>query len=218
MQRKKISIIILIVGIAFLIIAPILGYTTETSTLYAKSSKTIDEDSTVGLTESFAFPFSLQSNQKVRIDFSVFYANVSATLKIFGRGFYDREYTLNSSPAGMPGLSFVWSQFAWGQNPSSFADDATSRTIQYNGYWYIEFAGGTNGDYLISIPGSYVVVVYGDNDGPPTDVDVQFNIIVEIDGPGDLLERLFYYIGAGVILVAILFVSFSYYKKFKGGR
>jgi hypothetical protein len=218
MKRKKISMIILIVGIAFLILAPILGYTTAKSTLLDRRPAIIEEDSSTGLTEAFAFQFSIQSNQKVRIEFSVYYANITATLKIFGRGYYDQQLALNNSPVGMTGLDFIYSQFVWGQAPSTFTGSASSRTIVYNGYWYIEFAGDTSGDYLISIPGSYVVVVYGDNDGPPANIDILFNIVIKIDGPGELFETIFYYIGAGVILVAVLFVSFGYYKKFKGGR
>ncbi|MHA2038202.1 MAG: hypothetical protein ACW98X_17330 [Promethearchaeota archaeon] len=219
MKRKKISKIILIVGIAFLVLAPILGYALDKSTLKDSRPATIEEASTDGLREAFAYGFTLNSDQKVIIEFSVFYANVTATLKIFGRGYYDQHYSLNNSPdTDMTGLFFVWSQFAWGQAPSSHTDDANSRTIQYNGYWYIEFAGSTNGDYLISIPGSYVVVVYGDNDGPAINTDVRFNILIKKDGPGEFLEMLFYYIGAGIILAAILYVSFGYYKQLKGGR
>ena len=218
MLRKKISMIILIVGIAFLVLAPILGYTLDKSTLVERRPATIGEDSSAGLTKAFAFGFSLASNQKVRIEFSVYYANVTATIKIFGKGYYDQQYALNNTPGGMTGLDFIYSQFVWGQSPSSFTGSSSSRTITYNGYWYVEFAGDTSGDYLISIPGSYVVVVYGNNDGPAAYTSIRFNIIVKIDGPGELLERIFYYIGAGVILAAILFVSFGYYKKFKGGR
>ncbi len=218
MLRKKISMIILIVGIAFLVLAPILGYTLDKSTLVERRPATIGEDSSLGVTKAFAFGFSLASNQKARIEFSVYFANVTATIKIFGKGYYDQQYSLNNTPGGMTGLDFVYSQFVWGQSPSSFTGSSSSRTITYNGYWYVEFAGDTNGDYLISIPGSYVVVVYGDNDGPAAYTSIRFNIIVKIDGPGELLERIFYYIGAGVILAVILFVSFGYYKKFKGGR
>ena len=218
MRRKKISIIILIVGIAFLVLAPILGYTLDKSTLLDRRPITIEENSSLQLTEAYAFGFSLKSGQKVRIEFSNYYADTITYLKIFGKGYYDQQYALDSPPTIMSGLNFVYSQFVWGQSPSIFTYSASSRTITYNGYWYIEFAGSTSGDYLISIPGSYVVVVYGDNDGPPANLDVRFNIIIKIDGPGDFLERIFYYIGAGVILIAILFVSFGYYKKFKGGR
>jgi len=218
MLRKKISMIILIVGIAFLVLAPILGYTLDKSTLVERRPATIGEDSSAGLTKAFASGFTLASNQKARIEFSVYFANVTATIKIFGKGYYDQQYALNNTPGGMTGLDFIYSQFVWGQSPSSFTGSSSSRTITYNGYWYVEFAGDTSGDYLISIPGSYVVVVYGNNDGPAAYTSIRFNIIVKIDGPGELLERIFYYIGAGVILVAILFVSFGYYKKFKGGR
>ena len=218
MLRKKISMIILIVGIAFLVLAPILGYYFDKSTLVERRPVTIGEDSSAGLTKASAFGFSLASNQKARIEFSVYFANVTATLKIFGKGYYDQQYALNNTPGSMTGLDFIYSQFVWGQSPSSFTGSSSSRTITYNGYWYVEFAGDTSGDYLISIPGSYVVVVYGNNDGPAAYTSIRFNIIVKIDGPGELLERIFYYIGAGVILVAILFVSFGYYKKFKGGR
>ena len=218
MRRKKISMIILIVGIAFLVLAPILGYTLDKSTLVDRRPATIREDSSAGLTRAFAFGISLGSGQIARIEFSVYYANVTATLKIFGRGYYDQQKALNNSPGGMTGLDFIYSQFVYGQSPSTFTSSASSRTITYNGYWYIEFAGDTSGDYLISIPGSYVVVVYGNNDGPSANTAVSFNIMIKIDGPGDLLERIFYYIGAGVLLAAVLFVSFGYYKKFKGGR
>ncbi|MFX1521884.1 MAG: hypothetical protein ACFFCC_00115 [Promethearchaeota archaeon] len=219
MKRRRIFLVFLFIGIGCLIVAPILGYTLEKTNLYNRSPVRIEEDSTTDVNNAFALQFSIKSNQKVRISFSVYYANITATLKIFGKGYFEQQRALNSSPdTDMTGLYFVYSQFVWGQSPSSFTNDATSRTITYNGYWYIEFAGSTNGDYLISIPGTYVVVVYGDNDGPVSILDVFFNISVDIDGPGETLERVFYYIGAGVILIAILFVSFGYYKSFKGGR
>ncbi|MFW9895620.1 MAG: hypothetical protein ACFFD7_07440 [Candidatus Thorarchaeota archaeon] len=218
MKRRRIFLIFVLIGIGFLIVAPILGYLLDKTNLYYRSPVRIEEDSSTDVNKAFALQFSLKSNQKVRISFSVYYANITATLKIFGKGYYEQQSVLNSSPTGMGGLSFVYSQFVWGQEPSSFTNDATSRSITYNGYWYIEFAGSTNNDYLISIPGTYVVVVYGDNDGPPSILDVFFNISVDIDGPGDVLERVFYYIGAGLIFIAILFVSIGYYKSFKGGR
>jgi hypothetical protein len=220
MNRRKILKIFFIIGIAVLILAPILGYTTDKITIYNRKPVVIDEDSSIGIEKAFAFHFSLASNQKVRIEFSVFYANISASLKIFGHGYYSQQYALNNSPAGLTGLSFAYSQFVWGQTPSIYTGSDNIRTIGYNedGYWYIEFAGSTSGDYLISIPGSYVIVVYGDNNGPSSDTKVRFNLVVKIDGPGDLLEVLFYYIGAGILGILCLYLAFDYYKKFKGGR
>lgn len=216
MKRKKISIGILIVGIVFLVLAPILGYFTAKTTLVSGTPTAINEYSSTGIKQAFAYRFSIQSNQKVRIDFSVYFANITATLKIFGNGYYDQQYALNNSPAGMNGLDFVYSQYAYGQNPTASTDDV--RTITYDGHYHIEFGGATSGNLIISIPGTYVIVVYGDNDGPAADVNVYFNIVIKIDGPGEFLENLFYYIGTGIILAAILFISSGYYKKFKGGR
>lgn len=216
-MKKKISKIILIVGVALLITAPILGYFLDKTVLYEKKPVVIDEDSDNSLQSAFAYRFSIGSDQKITIGFSVYYANVTATLKILGKGYYDQQYDLNTTlPDDLNGQDFVYSQFARGQSPSADSDD--ERSITYNGYWYIEFAGDTSGGYLISIPGSYVIVVYGDNDGPPEDTDVSFNIVIKKDGPGDFLEELFYYLGAGVIAALVLFISYSYYKKFKGGR
>ena len=221
-MKKTILKIIFIAGVALLILAPILGYTTDKLEEYNRKPVIINEDSSAGLPEAFAFHFSLSSGQKVRIEFSVFYANISATLKIFAKGFYDQQYALNSTPpGGLVGLDFVYSRFVWGQPPPStytYSDNEISFGYAEDGYWYIEFAGDTSGDYLISIPGSYVIVIYGDNNGPLSDTTVRFNLVVIMDGPGEFLEELFYYIGVGVIGVAILLLFYGYYKKFKGGR
>ncbi len=162
----------------------------------------------------------MATNQKARIEFSVYYANISATLKIFGSGYYSQQFALNNTPGGLTGLNFIYSQFVWGQSPSIYTGSANERTFGYSedGYWYLEFAGGTSGDYLISIPGSYVIVVYGDNNGPASDTTVRFNLVIKIDGPGDILEALFYYIGAGILGALCLYIAYDYYKKFKGGR
>ncbi|MFW9998604.1 MAG: hypothetical protein ACFE9Q_01705 [Candidatus Hodarchaeota archaeon] len=221
MAKKTILKIIFSAGVVLLILAPILGYTTDKLEVYNRKPVNISEDSSANLPDAFAYRFSLSNGQKVRIEFSVYYANISATLKIFSKGLYDQEYALNTtSPGGLTGLNFIYSRFVWGVSPSTYIYSDNERSFGYaeDGYYYIEFAGDTAGDYLISIPGSYVIVVYGDNNGPPSDTTVRFNLVVTMDGPGEFLEELFYYIGAGVIGVAFLLLFYGYYKKFKGGR
>ena len=216
MERKRIALTaILVLGIVFLILAPILGSTFEKSVLLDRRGETINEDSSNGLQKAFARQVSISKGQKLSIDFSVSYANVSATIKIFGKGFYDQRVALNSSPPGLTGQNFVRSQFVWGQPPRDHTDSVNSQTITNNGYWYIEFGGDTDGDFVISIPGKYVVVVYGDNSGPSADTAVIFNLRIRIDGPGDFLEELFYYFGIGVIIILTLLISFGYYKKLR---
>ncbi|MHA2008049.1 MAG: hypothetical protein ACXABO_11945 [Promethearchaeota archaeon] len=217
MKKKKLSLIILLIGIILLVSAPILGYTLDKIEILNKRGINIEEDSTFGIESAYDYPISLQEGQKIVIEFSVFYANVSATLIILGKGLYDQQLALNSSPTIISGQYFVYSQFAWGQSPYLYTSSTNSITISNNGYWYIEFAGGTGGDYIISIPGKYVIVIYGDNSGPPIDTSVRFNLKIRIDGPGDFLEELFYYLGTGVMVGLVLLVAYDYYKKLRRG-
>jgi len=217
MKKRKIGLLtILIIGIAFLIIAPILGYTLNKTELLNKKAITINEGSNAGLQEAYAYHVSVGKNEKLVIKFSLYYANVTATLKIFGRGSYDQQYALNTSPTLLTGQDFLYSEFAYGRPPEDSITSTDEVDINNNGFWYIEFAGSTSGDYLMSIPGKYVIVVYGENTGP-TDTTVKFNLAIKIDGPGEFLEELFYYIGTGVLVCLILFLSYGYYKKLRRG-
>ncbi|MHA1886162.1 MAG: hypothetical protein ACW96S_13995, partial [Promethearchaeota archaeon] len=200
MEKRKMSVALLIIGIGLFVAAPILGYFLDKVEV-VNNSIGIYEDSSSGLQKAFAVPVTIQKDQKATIGFSVNRANVTATLKIVGKGYYDQQYALNNTPGSLSGLSFIYSQFVWGQSPSTYTGSSTSRTITNNGYWYIEFGGGTSGDYVISIPGAYVIVVYGSNSGPASDTFVPFNLLVRIDGPGEILKQIFYYAGAGVLAI-----------------
>lgn len=208
------SMALLIIGIGLFVAAPILGYFLDKVEV-VNNSIGIYEDSSLGLQKAFAVPVTIQKDQKATIGFSVNRANVTATLKIVGKGYYDQQYALNNTPGSLSGLSFIYSQFVWGQSPSTYTGSSTSRTITNNGYWYIEFGGGTSGDFVISIPGAYVIVVYGSNSGPASDTFVPFNLLVRIDGPGEILKQIFYYAGAGVLAILAIYVTFGFYKKLR---
>ncbi|MHA1915492.1 MAG: hypothetical protein ACW986_17595 [Promethearchaeota archaeon] len=214
MEKRKISIALLIIGIGLFVAAPILGYTLDKVQVVSSTIR-INEDSSSGLQKAYAIPVSIQKDQKITIGFAVNRANVTATLKIVGKGYYDQQHALNNTPGSLSGLNFIYSQFVWGQAPSTFTGSSTSRTITNNGYWYVEFGGSTSGDFVISIPGSYVIVVYGSNSGPSSDTIVQFNLLVKVDGPGEFLRDLFYYIGAGVIAIFVFLISYGFYKKLR---
>ncbi|MFX1478827.1 MAG: hypothetical protein ACFFCI_11915 [Promethearchaeota archaeon] len=214
MPKRKLAKIVLAIGILCLIAAPILGYFLDKLQLFNVAPVTISENSDNDLQDAFAYPISIEKNKKLVVEFSVFYPNVSATIKIFGKGTYDSEIHLHRSPSIPTGQNFVYSQFVYG---SFFAGSTDTLTITNNGYWYIEFAGGASGANLISYPGNYVVVVYGFNSGPSSDTTISFNLMIKIDGPGDLLEEIFYYIGAGIIVCLVLFISYGYFKKLRRG-
>jgi hypothetical protein len=214
-MEKRIKIIV-IIGIVLLVAAPILGFILDKLLLFSAAPVTIQEDSDSDIQDAFAFPVSLAKNQKLVVEFSVYYADIQATVKILGKGAYDAAYAINQDPDLVSGLSFVYSEFTYGISPQSSADDATSLSITDDGYWYIEFAGSVySSDYVISRPGDYVVVVYGTNTGAPT--DVYFNITIKADGPGNFLQNLFLAVGIIILACYALYFSYGYLNKLRRG-
>ncbi|MHA1107461.1 MAG: hypothetical protein ACTSPN_17360 [Promethearchaeota archaeon] len=202
MEQKKIKILVLI-SVAIIILGPILGLLLNKVTL-------VDQSYVIPETSNTA----LSKGQKIIIEFSVFTANVTATLKILGKGYYDQAYEASSAPGPLSGESLIYSQFAFGQSPSAQTASTTSRSITNDGFWYMEFAGSTTGDYLISVPGDYVVIVYGTNSFA---TDVYFNIVIKIDGPGAIVETLLILIGVGALLALMFTVTLGYLKKTRRG-
>ncbi|MHA1373447.1 MAG: hypothetical protein ACTSR7_04035 [Promethearchaeota archaeon] len=212
MEQKKIKILVLI-SVAIIILGPILGLLLNKVTL-VDQSYVIPETSNTDIQDAYAYQFSLSKGQKIIIEFSVFTANVTATLKILGKGYYDQAYEASSAPGPLSGESLIYSQFAFGQSPSAQTASTTSRSITNDGFWYMEFAGSTTGDYLISVPGDYVVIVYGTNSFA---TDVYFNIVIKIDGPGAIVETLLILIGVGALLALMFTVTLGYLKKTRRG-
>jgi hypothetical protein len=83
----------------------------------------------------------------------------------------------------------------------------------YGNFVSIEFRGYNR----ISIPGTYYVVVRGENAFAGND-NVRFNIKVAIDGPGKSLQDLMNLVGIILIsVVGVIWVA-SFIKKILGGR
>ncbi|MFX0059004.1 MAG: hypothetical protein ACFE85_17940 [Candidatus Hodarchaeota archaeon] len=215
MERNILLKIVLVIGIGLIVAGPILGIaTSKINIANLKPALAIPEISDDELQSAFARPFTLTKNQKVAIKFSVFYPNVTARLKIFNKHYYDAEYALNSDPTTLIGENFIYSVHVLGTTPS--LSTGTSVSITEQGEVYIEFAGDRSGFNLISLPGRYVVVVYGVNSGP--DENVTFNIVINIDGPGAFLGGLFLTIGIIVLICYALLLSYNYLNKLRRGR
>ncbi|MBY9004733.1 MAG: hypothetical protein KGD73_12220 [Candidatus Lokiarchaeota archaeon] len=208
-MEKKIKILVL-VSVILIILGPVVGLLLNKVVVVPNQPFVIQETSNTDIQDAYAYPFSLAKGQKLVVEFSVFTANVSATIKILGKGTFDQAFEATSNPGGITGLDLIYSQFAFGQSPSSQSSSATSRSISNEGYWYIEFAGDTTGDYLISIPGDYVVIVYGTNSFA---TNVYFNIEVKIDGPGEIVELLMILVGVGALVAIMLLGTAGYLKK-----
>lgn len=200
--KKKTAYILIGISIACLILGPIMGVLFDKVTVYDMSPQPMKEDSSSGITKAFAHQVTLSKDQKLIIEISDFYPNSSVTIKIIAKSVYDRAYSLNSTPSGISGLEFVYSEFGWGSTPAGSTNGANVLSLPSAGiYFYIEFMGDRVGDSLISWPGDYYVVVYGTNSGPASTTDVFFDIIIKIDGPGESLNNLLIIVGA-LILVA----------------
>ena len=202
-----------LISVIIIALGPIFGITLNKITLF-DNNVLISTDSNSNIQKAFAYPFTISNDQKLSIEFSVNTRNVSATLKIFARPAYDTYNSVNTTdPGSQTGESFTYSEFGYGQNPASLTGSTTSRSISESGYWYCEFAGDTSGDYLVSRPGSYVLVVYGYNSQAPTWTNVTFNIKLRIDGPGQFLGGLFITIGVSALVATMILAALSYLKK-----
>jgi hypothetical protein len=212
-MEKKYKLFI-IVSVILIIAGPILGFAFNKVTLFSQTGVTISEESNTNITKAYSFPFHLEKDQKVTVEFSLHYLNVTAYLKILGKGAYDSAYLAESPSNGLTGDDFVYTRFAFGNN---LVGSANSRSIQYDGYWYIEFAGDTSGVSLISIPGDYVLIIYGTNNGGGSWTDVKFDLTIKTEGPGAILELIFILVGVIALLAITFLLTLSYLKKTRRG-
>jgi len=211
--KKKTAYIILGIGAICLILGPIFGVTLDKMTIYDSKPEIIQEDSADGMTKAFAFPVTLNRDQKLIIEISDFYPNSSVTIRILAKSVYQRAYSLNSTTSGVTGLQFVYSEFGYGTTPAGSTNGANSLTLPNNGiFFYIEFMGDRTGDSLISWPGDYYVVVYGSNSGPASDLNVLFDIQIKVDGPGEMLYNAFILMGVLIILIYLMVALISVLK------
>lgn len=211
--KKKTTYIILGIGAICLILGPIFGIVFDKMTIYDSKPEIIQEDSADGMTKAFAFPVTLNRDQKLIIEISNFYPNSSVTIRILAKSTYLRAYSLNSTTSGVTGLQFVCSEFGYGTTPSGSTFGTNSLTLPTDGiYLYIEFMGDRIGDSLISWPGDYYVVVYGSNSGPASDLNVLFDIHIKVDGPGEALYNFFILIGVLIILIYLMVALTSVLK------
>jgi hypothetical protein len=193
-----------------------------TMPLVNQQGAVINEERCIRFEGSYAYGFSLSQGQKLVIRFSVYYVNVTATLRIFGQGKYSMEYnendTLTSSVTGM--RYFLTSTPSYYTNPDSVGSGVVNTVTATNDdAYYIEFMGdGSSGTTNIwSEPGNYVLLVYGSNSGTgPTDHDVKFNITISLAGLGKVLSIMCTILGWSLIgLVALKFLQES--RKRVGG-
>ena len=203
---KKISAILLLIGVALLLITPVIGSALDKTTIiYPKTEEEIDEDSMTEIKEAYTKEFKLIKNQRLIIKISVKYKNSSVHLIIVGKG--DFEATDDKdAPTTLAAKEFVYSEYAIGEDPVDSVSHDNEAALENDAFFYIEFMGDRIGTSLISVPGDYLIVVYGENLGVKDD-EVTFDIEAMLDGPydaGDILKIILPI--AGIILIALILV------------
>ena len=208
----------LIMGIIFIIAAPLVGGLFETLPVLKDKDRTIKVESSVSFEEAAAYPIKIKRNQKYIIRFSVYSINVSASLKIFGKGIYDSEYLKNATnaPQTATGKFFLLSRPAWGYDPSNTEDTVTVVTADQDDFYYIEFMGDgqSSSDLIWNEPGDYVVFVYGTNSFV-NGTHVTFSIEISKSGPSGVIKDVFSYTGWGILLIAGLVTAVSLTKQWR---
>jgi hypothetical protein len=209
----------LVIGLIFIIFGPMIGGLFETLSVRKEKDKTISEDSAVYFADAAAYGIRIKRNQKYIIKFSVYSQNVSATLKIFGKGTYDSERIKNdtNAPQTVTGRYFLVSQPSWAWDPSSTDDTRTSVTCNQDDFYYIEFMGDgqASSDLIWSEPGDFVILIYGTNSFV-NGTAVTYNIEIYKSGPSDLVRTIFSYSGWGILLIAGLVICTRLIKQWRG--
>jgi len=222
LATEKNAKILFLIGIICLILSPILGMAAAKIPVYEEgfdaangNKKTIYENSTNSLSECYVLQFSLGKDQVCYAELSVPYLNSSVNIIFFSAAEFNTEAakedppgTLRAPNAGW-GISFLDSIFDAYATPND--NGATTLAVGQGEYHYLEFMGAGTGDNIWTMPGDYVVLIWGSNSGShPDDELVSFDIIVSIEGPGDLLSTIFSAVGfivltiVGLIAIAIL--------------
>jgi hypothetical protein len=228
---KKVNIplkIILPIGIGILLVvlATIFGATLQKSNVVNVSDATVTEQSSNGLEAAWVRPFELGEDQHIQIILSCNTANDSINLMIIPEGLYVQQEALNSTPGSITGLSMVTYVRSWGETPVGVntalltASPSMGNTITVEAVFGGAFLADAWGDdHVVTVPGKYVIVVYGtDADTPSTVSDVTFSLQVITDGPGPVLQIVFAIVGYGLFIVGVVLALLEYKPKlFFGG-
>lgn len=184
----------LIIGLVCFGLAAIFGYATARLTIFEQNGITTTEDSQVSFQKAFNYNFSLTTGQTLIIKFSVHYNNITANLKVFGKGTFEQEYVKNTTnaPQNVAGRNFLQANPGWVSTATPTAGTlSATATCTTDGYYFLEFMGNGGGSRIWTEPGDYVILVYGSNaGGDSTQTDVKFNLSISIDGPGPILSTL----------------------------
>jgi ABC-type molybdate transport system substrate-binding protein len=213
---NKISTSMLIIGIICVAVAgPVMTYGLSTWPVVPQGTQTIQETSMSNITYAYAYRFTIMNDEQISAKVSCTFVNNTVTVKILTASVYERAMKglPDWNPGTPTGLDFMRSQPTIGTNPASTSVTSYTTTTT-NSYAFIDFVG-TSG--RIS-PGSYVLIVYGDNSGTATDTNVKFDLQITQEIFGRMWGRIVNMVGWCLIIVFGVLAMVLYIKKTTEGR
>ncbi len=205
----------LIIGIICVAVAaPVMTYGLSTWPVVPQGTQTIQETSMTNITRAYSFRFTITYDEQVSAKVGCTYDNNTVTVKILTASIYDAAMrgSPNWSPATPTGLSFIRSQPTFGDTTPSHTDVTSYTTSTTNSFAFIDFAG----DSGRIAPGTYVLIVYGDNTGVGS-TDVKFDLQIT-QGFGLIWGRLVNVVGWVLVIAFGIIALVLYIKKTSEGR
>ena len=193
------------------------------STISDNKPLTIQEATADNISDSYVKRFHLSQGQRLTVEISDRYINVTNVRVMFMTlENYQNHVLLDTDPDNVPdgpgndNIECVYSYSIYPQG-SVRSDDYRLPISVKDVVYKIDFLGGDDGGEtgdLISVPGDYVVVIWGENDSTFGHTQVKIDLKILIDGLGDTLRNVFFTMGWIVLLAAcVITVVYIIYNK-----
>lgn len=208
MKLKIASISIAIIGIASLVFTQVGAQYFEEFLLVDAQPRVLNTNSAVYVNQSFNTVFTLKQGYKCDVVISNIYDNngsedIGVDLRFVPLGTYLNARENPTDPDSLTSLYFQEIEYKYPDNPTRDADNEVSGgVIDENEVYTYEFMGNGDTNDIWSLPGQYAVIIWVTNSGLGT--TGSFGVRISVDGQGDLLRTIFYWLGGILILVAAI--------------
>jgi hypothetical protein len=222
-DKTQLKIIIPVaLGIFFIFFSIIADPAFKTTVINAENADTnvTGVKSSTEFDKAFALSVEVVEGKRLYIEFSIHEENMSVAIVILGKGTYDTLKTQNTTaPTALSGneaLNFVTYTPQMGGAVVGTPTDEVM--FQYDGFIRLEFGGSTVGDSVITIPGDYVILVYGTNNwANDPDTNISFGLKVTTEGPWRAIETTFAILAFIALAIAGIIALMEYRPSLFGG-
>ncbi len=182
-------------------------------TLENQNGLQINEISASNTTDCYHKEFRLEKGYLFSALISNYYDNITIRVKFVTKLTYLQENSSQIDPDTNPGEYFIATPYVYPDTPTTTPTVITSLTINQDDSYRLDFMGDgttTGTDRLWSLPGDYVILVWGTNSTNfATNENILFDIEIQVDGLDDLLFSTLGIISI-IVLIAACVMSILY--------